>query len=136
MYIAFKKGLHALRRLWSGLSTDLVIEQVPFEECKTNGGLTRGRYITELQRAKILLAMPSCAEVNNAMQVITETSYITIEQNKESRNESISRDARDTVALRDCIEDQNLFTPNPNLCNISNEMMADTNVNVEKAQNI
>lgn len=48
----FEDGLHVLRRsdrLWAGLSTDLVIEQVLMRSMKTNGGLTRGRGMTELQ---------------------------------------------------------------------------------------
>ena len=49
IYQQFQEGLHVVRRsdrLWSGLSTDLVIEQVLMRSMKTSGGLTRGRGMT------------------------------------------------------------------------------------------
>ena len=67
----FDQGLHVVRRsdgLWAGISPDLVIEQVLVRSMKTNGGLTRGRGMTETQRLVWLMAHPVCAEVNYAMQ--------------------------------------------------------------------
>ena len=49
----FEAGVHVVRRsnrLWAGLSTDLVIEQVLMRSLKASGGLTRGRGMTERQR--------------------------------------------------------------------------------------
>lgn len=48
----FVYGLHVVRRsdrLWAGLSTNLVIEQVLMRSLKTSWGLTRGRGFTEQQ---------------------------------------------------------------------------------------
>ena len=59
-------GYHVVRRsnaYWAGLSTDLVIEQELMISIKTTGGLTRGRGMTELQRAKWLLSTPSCSNI-------------------------------------------------------------------------
>ena len=67
---------------WAGLSSDLVIEQVLMRSMKTNGGLTRGRGMTEQQRL-ISLSMPACGEVNRAMQELTTVSYNSGEQNKD-----------------------------------------------------
>ena len=53
IYQQFQKGFHVVRRsdrLWAGLSTDLIIEQVLMRSMKTSGGLTRGRGMTEQQR--------------------------------------------------------------------------------------
>ena len=50
VYRDFVSGLHVVRRsdrLWAGLSTDLVIEQVLMRSLKASGGLTRGRGFTE-----------------------------------------------------------------------------------------
>ena len=50
VYRDFVSGFHVVRRsdrLWAGLSTDLVIEQVLMRSLKTSGGLTRGRGFTE-----------------------------------------------------------------------------------------
>ncbi len=54
----FDEGLHVIRRsnrLWAGLSSDLIIEQVLMRSLKTSGGLTRGRGMTEHQRLQGLL---------------------------------------------------------------------------------
>ena len=70
VYQHFQDGLHVIRRrdcCWAGLSLDLVNEQVLMRSMKTNGGLTRGRGMTEQQRL-ISLSMPACGEVNRAMQ--------------------------------------------------------------------
>ena len=43
IYQQFQEGLHVVRRsdrLWAGLSTDLLIEQVLMRSMKTSGGLT------------------------------------------------------------------------------------------------
>ena len=50
---------------------------------KSIGGLTRGRGLTETQRAQWLLSMPHCAEMNQAMQKLTDVNYQTSEQHKE-----------------------------------------------------
>ena len=50
VYQSFLSGFHVVRRsdrLWAGLPTDLIIEQVLMRSLKTSGGLTRGRGMTE-----------------------------------------------------------------------------------------
>ena len=72
---SFQSGYHVVRRsnrYWAGLSTDLVIEQVLMRSLKTTGGLTQGRGMTELQRSIWLLSMPASAEINFAMQELTD----------------------------------------------------------------
>jgi len=82
----FVSGLHVVRRsdrLWAGLSTDLVIEQVLMRNLKTSGGLTRGRGLTKQQRLIWLLSMPACAETNRAMQELTGVKSNSGEQSKD-----------------------------------------------------
>ena len=48
----FQAGYHVVRRrdrYWGGLSTDLVIQQVLMRSVKSQGGLTRGRGMNEIQ---------------------------------------------------------------------------------------
>ena len=52
VYDKFQEEYHVARRserFWTGLSTDLAIEQVLMRSLKTTGGLTRGRGMTDLQ---------------------------------------------------------------------------------------
>ena len=63
----FEEGYHVVRRTdkyWAGLPTDLVIEQVLMRSLMTQGGLTRGKGMTERQRLLWVLSMPACAAVN------------------------------------------------------------------------
>ena len=98
----FDEGLHVIRRsnrLWAGLSSDLIIEQVLMRSLKTSGGLTRGRGMTEHQRMLWLLSRPACAEVNQAMQEFTGVNYNTGEQNKDMTKERQVRDWKDTLTV-------------------------------------
>ena len=49
----------------------LTIEQELMASVKRVGGLTRGRGMTEIQRAKWLLSTPTCAEIENSVRTIT-----------------------------------------------------------------
>ena len=78
VYQHFQDGLHVIRRsdrYWANLPSDLVIEQVLMRSLKTNGGLTRGRGMTEQQRLVWSLSMPACGEMNKTMQELTGVSY-------------------------------------------------------------
>ena len=102
MYKSFQDGLHVVRkgdRYWAGLSTDLAIKQVLMRSMKTSGGLTRGRGMTETQRLVWLMPMPSCAEVNDAMQHLTGVMYHTSELHKETTKARQERDYKDTDVL-------------------------------------
>jgi hypothetical protein len=95
---AVQDGLHVVRRsdrYWGGLSTDLVIEQVLMRSVKTTGGLTRGKGMSETQQLVWLLSMPSCAEINGAMQTLTGESYATSEQHKDCGEARQQRDYAD-----------------------------------------
>ena len=67
-------GHHVIRRgesYWSRVSPDQTIEQELMASVKRVGGLTRGRGMTEIQRAKWLLSTPTCAEIENSVRTIT-----------------------------------------------------------------
>ena len=82
VFKSFTDGHHVVRRsnrFWAGISSDLTIEQILMRGAKTSGGLTRGRGITELERAKWVLSMPACAQVNTAVQEVIGTRRLTSE---------------------------------------------------------
>ena len=96
----YMKGHHVPRssdRFWAGLSSYLVIEKVLMRSVKTTGGLTRGRGTGESQRASWLLSMPVCAEINAAMQNLTEIGFSTSEQRKEMSLSRLKRDEKNAI---------------------------------------
>ena len=66
---------------------------------KTHGGLSRGREMTENQRAVWLLSTPSCSQVNHAMQQVLGVCYDGSEQHKEVSNCRTNKDYKDAVMV-------------------------------------
>ena len=139
VYNEFCKGNHVVRRsdrFWAGLSTDLVIEQVLMRTLKTSGGLTRGRGITERQRAIWLLSMPVTSEVTGAMQDFTDVTFYTSEQHKDSSNSIIARDHSDGNKISEYLKERDPFEIDRRLINISTREVADEGVNVYYARSL
>lgn len=135
----FILGYHVIRRsnrFWGGLSPDLVIEQVLMRSIKTTGGLTRGRGMSEAQRAQWLLSMPACAEVNIAMQEFMETTYATSEQHKESTDARQKKDEVDSLLILGLLQERNPFINDPLLRNIVSGVTADQTVNAQNAAEV
>ena len=118
----FDQGLHVVcrsGRFWAGLSPDLVIEQVLMRSMNTSEGLTRGRGMTVTQRLVWLMAHPVCAEVNNAMQQLTDVAYNTSEQHKDLTTARQGKYMRDSCELLEFLESRNQFSDNCSLRSIA-----------------
>ena len=124
----FMKWHHVSRRsdrFWASLSSELVIKQVLMRSVKTTGGLTRGRGMDESQQASWLLSMPACAEINVAMQNLTEMSF-----------SKLKRDEKDAKAVLFYLQDRSPFSSDISLRNISTGAVAQASANVERAESI
>ena len=136
----FEQGYHTLRRsdrFWAGLSPDLIIEQVLMRSIKTNGGLTRGRGINELQRAIWLLSTPALAEVNRATQEFTTVTFVTSDQHKYASDTRIERDHQNSLKVSHYLSEHFPFELGDDLISIENGEVADNySVNVYKAEMI
>ena len=139
VYEAFKKGHHVIRRsdrYWAGLSTDLVIEQVLMRSVKTTGGMTRGKGMSEYQRAQWSLSMPVCAAMNVAMQTFFGTDFHTSSQHKETGKSRIERDNKDSQTFLSFLTERNPFCEGTLLRNIETGVTSDPSVNAYKAVEI
>ena len=86
---------------------------------KISGGLTRGGGMTVTQRLVSLMAHPVCAEVNHAMQQLTDAQYNTSEQHKDLTTARQGKDMRDSCELLEFIESRNEFSDNCSLRSIA-----------------
>ena len=80
------EGYHTARRsdcFWSGLCTDLVIEQCMMRSVKSPGGLTRGREMIDTVRLTGINSMHACTDVHNSMTELTNLQHKTSEQHIE-----------------------------------------------------
>ena len=66
---------------------------------KSSGGMTRGRGMTEAQRALWVLSAPSCAEVNDAMQQYTSVQHMSSDQHKDVTHARLVKDTSDARAM-------------------------------------
>lgn len=109
----FMNGKHAVRRsnrYWSGLWSDLVIEQTLMRTVKSRGGLTRGRGMTEGVRHLWVLSMSCCASVHHAMTDLTGAFHITSDQHTEMGGKRRQIDFRDYLKFQTWLLDRNPFT--------------------------
>ena len=139
IYNKFMEGYHVVKRsdaYWAGLSTDLVIEQELMRSVKATGGLTHGRGMTELQRAKWLLSTPACLEVKRAMEEVTGMKYKSSEQHKEATPARIKRDYDDSIKVLRYVIERNPFEGDRDLINIETGEVSDCNVNVYNAKDV
>lgn len=87
LYSCFiEQGFHTVRRTdiyWTGLWTDLVIEQVMMRSIKSRVGLTRGGGVTASVRLQWICSMHKCAGIHDAMTIVTKLKHRTSEQHTE-----------------------------------------------------
>ena len=139
VYQHFMNGHHTVRRsdrYWSGLSTDLIIEQVLMRSLKTAGGLTRGRGFSEVQRAMWVLSRPACSEMSHAMQLLIGKHTVTKEQHHDCGKARQKKDRQDIEVMLDYLLNRNPFTPDPDLRSISSGVVANGKVNVDSANEV
>ena len=92
--------------------------------------------MTESQRTIWFLSMPACADVSQAMEEFSNTTYVSSEQHKDSTKARISRDNNDMKSLAVFLEARNPFDSDPSLRSISSGVIADESVNVDNAKQI
>lgn len=90
----------------------------------------------ESQRATWLLSMPACAEINNAMQEVTNTHRHSSEQHKELGPARKAKDTKDMMAVLFFLQQHNPFADDPSLRNIVTGIVADASVNVDNAKQV
>ena len=77
--------------------------------------------------------MPITAEVNRAMQDLTETKYQTSDQHKDTVQARITRDYLDGLKILQYLQKRDLFTAEEILINQATVEVADESVNVHQA---
>ena len=86
IYEQFMNGEHTIRRTeknWTGIWTDLGIEQTLMRSLKSRGGLTVGRGMSESVRHQWVLSLNSSAHIHDAMVQLTGSVYESSEQHQE-----------------------------------------------------
>jgi hypothetical protein len=134
VYAKFMEGLFVLwrsDRYWTGIFSDLYIEQVLMGSVKSVGGLTRGRGFEESTSLIWLLSTPACGEVHKVMQEVTGHSSTSAgEIQKDLAPAKLKRDAN----LRYLTERKPFSNKTNNVRSLSSGVIAERSVNVDSAK--
>jgi len=140
VHAAFMNGFFPVRRsdgVWSGIFTDLFIEQVLMAGIKSSGGLTRGRGFTESTRLLFLLSRPICAEVSQSIFEIAGLSMNTGDGHRDLAKSRIRRDMSDIQKLLEVFVERGPFSKTTDkLVSLSTGLVAEESVNVADAKNV
>ncbi|KYN03290.1 hypothetical protein ALC62_05871 [Cyphomyrmex costatus] len=120
-------------KVWSGIFTDMCIEQVLMKAIKTSGGLTRGRGITDSVVAKWIISTVALTEVCNEMEKFCNASFDTSEQHVDTRISRIKRDAADLQKVLEFFERYNPFPESDYLMSIYSGIVGNQTVNCHNA---
>ena len=141
------QGFFTIRRkhkFWSGVWTDMTIEQVLMRMMKVQGGLTRGRGISKSTLVYFISALPHCIPLMEAIEELTGVSCATTDQHtvykqhKELRETRQRKDATDLSKFIDWLDVHNPFElkNNSKLMSVFTGLSADDSINCDKAYGI
>ncbi|CAH2989439.1 unnamed protein product [Chilo suppressalis] len=139
-YVKFtRRGCFTIRRsekFWSGIMSDMTIEQTLMRSMKTTGGLTQGRGITDSTIASWTLGMVQLQNICEQIENFSGVSCSTTEQHVDMRPSRISRDNCDVEKLDMWLAGHNPFPENKELMSIGTGVIANENINCHRAYEI
>ena len=95
--------------VWSGIFTDLYIEQVLMAGNKSTGSLTRGRGFNEGTRRLFLLSTPICADISQSILQITDCDDLVSDGHRDLAPSRIRRDTADIPKLLQVLTERGAF---------------------------
>ena len=131
-----KSGYFTIRRtekFWSGVWSDMTIEQVLMRSLSSIGGLTGGRGITATTIATWINSMPACSGVCEAMEEFAGVRSVSSEQHMELREARQKRNCKDLQTFISWLEEHDPFSKTHELSSLLTGVVADQNVNCDKA---
>ena len=141
------QGYFTIRRtdkFWAGIWTDMTIEQVLMKMMKVQGGLTRGRGITDSTLVYFICALPPCIPIMEALENLSGTSSASSEQHvahkdhKELQPARQKRDTADLVKFINWLKTHNPFDPKyqHQLISVFTGISADETINCDRAYEV
>jgi len=125
-------------KFWSGVWSDMTIEQTLMRSIKSVGGLIHGQTMTENVRNQWILSMPSSSKICEAIKNYAEVSTRSTrsEQHIDWSTARYIRDERDLNVLYDWFEKRNPFSRTGGLVLLASGIVASADVNCDRAYKI
>lgn len=132
-----KRGFFTIRRsdkFFSGIYTDMIIEQSLMRSIHSIGGLSRGRGLTESVATSWLNTLGCTAYINDDLEDFCRIETVFSEQHKDFRDSLIDRDGRDLKLLVQWFQDHPPFTSRETIISIASGVSGDPTVNCYEAE--
>ncbi|CAH0757850.1 unnamed protein product [Diatraea saccharalis] len=138
-YDRFTKGLFTIRRtdkFWSGVWSDMTIEQTLMRSMKSTGGLTRGRGVSENILSRWILSLPVVQKVSEKVEMYCKVEAKSCEQHMDSGRARIKRDRTDIAKLFQWLKTHDPFRITDKIVCISKGIVGHNEINCHKARDI
>lgn len=135
----FLHGAFTIRRsqkFWSGLWSDLTIEQVLMRSMKSQGGLTHGRGISSSVLSRWTGGMVFMLNVCESLERFWDISSSTSEQHVDMRAARVERDNSDVEKLTQYLDMHPPFPLTDKLLSISSGIVATPSINCHMAREL
>lgn len=123
--------IHRSDKAWSGLSSDIVIEQTLNRFFGTD--LRHGRGVTPSVVARYLLGMPSAFNIMESVERYCKIKSSTSEQHVDLSKSRIGSDEEDTQKLLFWLNGHNPFVRRPSLTSLSTGIVGGPHINCHMA---
>lgn len=133
------KGYFTIRRsdkFWSGISSDMTIEQTLMRTMKSFDGLTQGRGITDSVITLWTLGMVYLHNVCDEVEKFCGISLETVEQHVDMRTSRVFRDNADLEKLVNWLSQHPPFPKIDKLMSISTRVVGDDKINCHLSEEI
>lgn len=130
------KGYFTIRRsdkFWSGIWSDMTIEQTLMRSMKSTRGLTRGRGLTDSVLTKWILGMPIMQKVSESIEDFVGIKSSSSEQHVDARPTRQNRDNADVRTLLEWFENHEPFPVLNRIVSLSTGVVGGDEINCYKA---
>ncbi|KYN50525.1 hypothetical protein ALC57_00165 [Trachymyrmex cornetzi] len=125
-----------LNKYWSGIWSDMTIEQVLMKSMKSAGGLTHGRGISDSVLCKWILSSIILTEISNEMENFCNVCYSTSEQHVDAGVSRIKRDASDLDKLVSFFSTYDPFPASNTISSIYSGVVGNESINCHQAAEV
>lgn len=136
LYRFITLGYFTIRRtnkFWSGVWTDMVIEQSLMRLMKSRGGITHGRGVTESVQTQWTLSTPAMADMSEQLQTYSKVHFTSSEQHKDSRPTRMKKDFHDYCITLKFFRKNNPFPYAAVPISLSTGIMGDESINCHES---
>lgn len=134
-----KQSFFTVRRSekhWSGVWSDMTIEQTLMRGIKTLGGLTHGRGFSESVLNKWILGLPATHHVCEAVENYCDITSSTIDQHVEMRDARIQTDEQDRRKFGQWLREHSPFIDTNNLVSLATGYVTGDETNCYEAKRV